>query len=194
MGLLSAKNLHFKWKEGYKCRKCRRSESQIRSNLSRTCNKYIYTEFLMANTLFHKLKFGIRKAFFLHGLQATEKMKKVPNILQKQLKLLHLYYQQEKNTMDFQLIAGILIVIAIIVVLLNRKEEAIYQLVTYSLFGSMIYISISFIIDFIMHQKIETDAYNLVYFWGMVSFIFLGLFLRHRLKKSRSASTKKNMQ
>lgn len=56
---------HFKWKEGYKCRKCGHTRSQIRSNHSRTCNKCSYTESPMANTLFHKVKFGIRKAFFI---------------------------------------------------------------------------------------------------------------------------------
>ncbi len=96
--------------------------------------------------------------------------------------------------MDFQIIAGILILVAIMIVFFNRKEEAIYRLVTLSLFGSMIYISISFIFDFIMHQKIKTNAFNLVYFLGMVSFVFLGLFVRHRLKNSRSANATKDKQ
>ena len=56
---------YFKWEEEYKCHKCGHFGSQIRSNHSRTCNKCSYTESSMANTLFHKVKFGIRKAFFI---------------------------------------------------------------------------------------------------------------------------------
>lgn len=56
---------HFKWREGYTCRKCGHAGSQKRSNHSRTCNKCSHTESAMANTLFHKVKFGIRKAFFI---------------------------------------------------------------------------------------------------------------------------------
>lgn len=56
---------HFKWSEGYSCIKCGHGASQIRSNSSRTCNKCSHTESATANTLFHKVKFGIRKAFFI---------------------------------------------------------------------------------------------------------------------------------
>jgi transposase-like protein len=56
---------HFKWNEGYKCVKCGHTASQIRINHSRTCNTCSHTESAMANTLFHKVKFGIRKAFFI---------------------------------------------------------------------------------------------------------------------------------
>ncbi len=54
-----------KWKEGYSCKKCRNKTSQIRSDYSRTCNRCSHTESVSANTLFHKVKFGIRKAFFI---------------------------------------------------------------------------------------------------------------------------------
>ncbi len=54
-----------KWKNGFKCLKCGHSRSQIRHNHSRTCNKCSHTESATANTLFHKVKFGIRKAFFI---------------------------------------------------------------------------------------------------------------------------------
>ena len=54
-----------KWQEGYRCKKCDNKTSQIRKNLSRTCNKCSHTESVTANTLFHKVKFGIRKAFFI---------------------------------------------------------------------------------------------------------------------------------
>lgn len=60
-----------KWKEGYKCVKCGHSASQVRKNFSRTCNKCSHTESVSANTLFHKVKFGLRKAFFICFEMAT---------------------------------------------------------------------------------------------------------------------------
>lgn len=62
---------HFKWSEGYKCVKCGHVASQIRRDHSRTCNKCSHTESAMSNTLFHKVKFGIRKAFFVCFEMAT---------------------------------------------------------------------------------------------------------------------------
>ena len=56
---------HLKWIEGYKCWKYGYADSQIRKDHSRTCNKCSHTESPTANTLFNKLKFGIRKAFFI---------------------------------------------------------------------------------------------------------------------------------
>lgn len=53
----------YKWSKGYKCVKCSHPASQIRSDHSRTCNKCSHTESSSANTLFHKVKFGLRKAF-----------------------------------------------------------------------------------------------------------------------------------
>jgi len=55
----------FKWKNGFRCLKCNHTGSQIRKDFSRTCNKCSHTETASANTLFHKLKFGLRKAFFM---------------------------------------------------------------------------------------------------------------------------------
>jgi len=54
-----------KWQDGYKCVKCDHGACQIRKDFSRTCNKCSHTESSTANTLFHKLKFGLRKAFFI---------------------------------------------------------------------------------------------------------------------------------
>lgn len=62
---------HFKWNDGFTCKKCGCTKSQIRKNLSRTCNKCSHTESATANTLFHKVKFGIRKAFFICFEMAT---------------------------------------------------------------------------------------------------------------------------
>ncbi len=45
--------------------KCNHGRAQIRKDYSRTCNICGHTESPTANTLFHKVKFGIRKAFFI---------------------------------------------------------------------------------------------------------------------------------
>lgn len=60
-----------KWADSFKCVKCNHAGCQIRSNHSRTCNKCSHTESATANTLFHKVKFGIRKAFFVCFEMAT---------------------------------------------------------------------------------------------------------------------------
>ena len=62
---------YLKWSEGFKCVKCNHTGCQVRSNHSRTCNKCSHTESATANTLFHKVKFGIRKAFFICFEMAT---------------------------------------------------------------------------------------------------------------------------
>jgi len=56
---------HYKWDNDYECVKCGHKACQIRKDHSRTCNKCSHIESAMANTLFHKVKFGIRKAFFI---------------------------------------------------------------------------------------------------------------------------------
>jgi len=60
-----------KWENGYVCRKCGHTKYQVRKNYSRTCNHCSDTESPMANTLFHKVKFGLRKAFFMCFEMAT---------------------------------------------------------------------------------------------------------------------------
>lgn len=62
---------HMKWSEAYKCLKCGHKASQIRSNSSRVCNRCSHIESATANTLFHKIKFGVRKAFFICFEMAT---------------------------------------------------------------------------------------------------------------------------
>lgn len=62
---------HIKWGEGFQCRKCGHTAAQTRTNYSRTCNKCSHTESATANTLFHKVKFGIQKAFFICFEMAT---------------------------------------------------------------------------------------------------------------------------
>lgn len=56
---------HWKWEKGFVCRKCGHIKSQIRKDFSRTCNICSDTESPTAGTLFHKVKFGLRKAFFI---------------------------------------------------------------------------------------------------------------------------------
>lgn len=60
-----------KWTAQYVCRKCGHTKSQIRKDFSRTCNICSDTESSMADTLFHKVKFGLRKAFFVCFEMAT---------------------------------------------------------------------------------------------------------------------------
>jgi len=60
-----------KWKEGYQCRKCSNTSYQIRNNFSRTRNKCSDTESPTANTIFHRVRFGVRTAFFICFEMAT---------------------------------------------------------------------------------------------------------------------------
>ena len=53
-----------KWESGYKCSKCNHNKFTVRrANFARDCNRCHHIESPTANTLFHKVKFGIRKAF-----------------------------------------------------------------------------------------------------------------------------------
>ena len=60
-----------KWKDGYKCIKCNHTASQFRKDFSRICNVCSHIESATSNTLFHKVKFGIRKVFFICFEMAT---------------------------------------------------------------------------------------------------------------------------
>ena len=60
-----------KWTNGFKCVKCHHVGCQIRANYDRTCNKCSYTESPSAHTLFHKVKFGLDKAFIICFEMAT---------------------------------------------------------------------------------------------------------------------------
>lgn len=55
-----------KWGNGYRCVKCGHGKCTIRkANLARDCNSCHHIESPTANTLFHKVKFGVRKAFII---------------------------------------------------------------------------------------------------------------------------------
>lgn len=56
---------YMKWSQGYVCIKCGHKASQTKANFSRVCNKCSHIESATANTLFHKVKFGVRKSFFM---------------------------------------------------------------------------------------------------------------------------------
>ena len=60
-----------KWKNGYSCTKCSHSASQNRKSFGKICNVCAHIESATANTLFHKVKFGVRKAFFICFEMAT---------------------------------------------------------------------------------------------------------------------------
>jgi len=58
-------------KNGYRCLKCNHNAHQKRKDLSRVCNLCSHIESATADTLFHKVKFGVRKAFFICFEMAT---------------------------------------------------------------------------------------------------------------------------
>ncbi len=55
-----------KWSNGYTCSECGHQKHTVRKqNLAKDCNRYHHIESPMTNTLFHSLRFGIRKAFMI---------------------------------------------------------------------------------------------------------------------------------
>lgn len=56
---------HMKWSGGYVCLKCGHIACQTRNDYSRICNRCSHIESVTSNTLFHKMRFSIRKAFFI---------------------------------------------------------------------------------------------------------------------------------
>jgi len=60
-----------KWRDGFGCARCGHGAGQRRKDFSMTCNICGHTESATANTLFHKVKFGVRKAFFICFEMAT---------------------------------------------------------------------------------------------------------------------------
>ena len=63
-----------KWENGYKCNKCSHKRYSLRPDHSRVCTKCKHVESTTANTMFHNVKFGIRKAFLIvFEMTATSK-------------------------------------------------------------------------------------------------------------------------
>ncbi len=58
-------------KEGFKCVKCGHGACHHRKDFSRICNICSHIESATSNTLFHKVKFGVRKAFLICFEMAT---------------------------------------------------------------------------------------------------------------------------
>lgn len=57
---------NIKWSEGYKCKNCGSTHySERKNNHSRECCKCHYIESPTAGTMFHKVKFGLQKAFMI---------------------------------------------------------------------------------------------------------------------------------
>lgn len=55
-----------KWASGFKCSKCGHDKHTIRkANYARDCNRCHHVESPTAGTMFHKVKFGVRKAFMI---------------------------------------------------------------------------------------------------------------------------------
>jgi len=54
-----------KWIDGYTCIKCGNKKYTKRKDYTRTCTKCKHDESPSANTAFHKVKFGLKKAFFI---------------------------------------------------------------------------------------------------------------------------------
>jgi hypothetical protein len=64
-----------KWRDGYKCVKCGHSKFTIRKkNYARDCNSCHHIESPIVETMFHRVRFGLRKAFTIaFELSATTK-------------------------------------------------------------------------------------------------------------------------
>ena len=64
-----------KWAEGYKCKKCGHTKFTVRKkNFARDCNRCHHIESPTANTLYHRVRFGMRKAFaIVFEMTATTK-------------------------------------------------------------------------------------------------------------------------
>ena len=64
-----------KWSGGYKCKRCGHTKYTVRKrNIARDCNRCHHIESPTANTMFHRLRFGIRKAFtIVFEMSATTK-------------------------------------------------------------------------------------------------------------------------
>jgi transposase-like protein len=64
-----------KWANGYKCKKCGHTKFTVRKkNLARDCNRCHHVESPTSGTLFHRVRFGIRKAFgIVFEMSATTK-------------------------------------------------------------------------------------------------------------------------
>lgn len=54
-----------KWQDGFKCRKCGHEKGCMKKGYKYQCYNCNYVESSTAGTLFHRVRFGLRKAFFI---------------------------------------------------------------------------------------------------------------------------------
>lgn len=54
-----------KWQKGFTCKKCGHKKHTIKKETTMVCTKCFHIESPTANTMFHKVKFGLRKAFMI---------------------------------------------------------------------------------------------------------------------------------
>ena len=63
---------YFKWKDGFQCRKCGSTQTHKSQDPTiRRCKNCYHLESATAGTIFHKLKFDLRKAFAMVFLMST---------------------------------------------------------------------------------------------------------------------------
>jgi len=63
-----------KWKDGFVCLKCNHVKATVRKDHSRCCTRCKHIESPSSGTLFHKVKFGLHKAFLIvFEMSATTK-------------------------------------------------------------------------------------------------------------------------
>jgi hypothetical protein len=93
-----------KWESGYVCKKCGHSKCTVRKkNLARDCNRCHHIESPTAGGLFHKVKFGLKKAFcIVFEMSATTKSMSA-NQMSKRLEIRYttawLFMQKVRNAM-----------------------------------------------------------------------------------------------
>jgi hypothetical protein len=69
---LKNKLYEIKWNDGFECLKCGHKETQLRKDYSLTCYICSHQESKTSSKLFHKVKFGVRKVFFIIFEMATD--------------------------------------------------------------------------------------------------------------------------
>ena len=62
---------NLKWQDGFKCSKCGHTKGCLRGDHGYFCYSCHHVESATAGTLFHKVKFGVRKAFCIAFEMAT---------------------------------------------------------------------------------------------------------------------------
>lgn len=61
----------YKWQDGFKCNKCEGEKGRMKKGFKYHCYSCDHVKSSTANTLFHKVKFGLQKAFCIVFEMAT---------------------------------------------------------------------------------------------------------------------------